>query len=61
MNVGLMLGFEVMMRFLGVTVGFVGAEPTTKKEFLKTSLVRKGDFIEAQEQDPWAGRAALGP
>ena len=25
----------------------------TKKEFLKTSLVQKDDFIEAQGQDPW--------
>ena len=31
-----------------------------KKEFLKTSLVQKGDFIKAQGQDLWAGRAALG-
>ena len=37
-----------------------GPETMTKKEFLKTSLVQKGDFIKAQEQELWAGRAALG-
>ena len=31
-----------------------------KKEFLKMSLVQKGDFSKAWGQDPWAGRAALG-
>ena len=36
---------------LGVTVVLVGPELMSKK----------GDFIEAQGQDPWAGRAALGP
>ena len=30
-----------------------------KKEFLKMSLVQKGDFIKARGQDPWAERAAL--
>ena len=30
-----------------------------KKEFLKKSLVQKGDFIKAWGQDPWAERAAL--
>ena len=37
-----------------------GSEPTAKKEFLKTSLVQKGDFLKALGQDPWAERAALG-
>ena len=32
-----------------------------KKEFLKTSLVQKGDFIKAWRQDPWAGRAVPDP
>ena len=27
----------------------------TDKEFLKMSLVQKGDFIKAWGQDPWAG------
>ena len=31
-----------------------------KKEFLKTSLVPKGDVIKARGQDPWVGKAALG-
>ena len=35
-------------------------ELMAKKEFLKMSLVQKGDFIKAQGQDPWAERAALG-
>ena len=30
-----------------------------KKDFLKTSLVQKDDFIKAQGQDPGAERAAL--
>ena len=30
------------------------------KRILETSLVPKGDFIKAQGQDPWAGRALLG-
>ena len=29
-------------------------EPMAKKEFLKTPLVQKRDFIKAWEQDPWA-------
>ena len=37
-----------------------GSELTAKKEFLKTSLVQKGDFIRARGQDLWAGRATLG-
>ena len=36
-----------------------GSELTAKKEVLKTSLVQKGDFIEAWGQDLWAERAAL--
>ena len=35
-------------------------EPMAKKEFLKTPLVQKGDFIKAHLQNPWAERAALG-
>ena len=35
-------------------------ELTAKKEFLKMSLVQKGDFIKAQGQDLWVERAALG-
>ena len=31
-----------------------------KKEFLKTSVVQKDDFIKAWGQDPWAGSAAWG-
>ena len=31
-----------------------------KKEFLKTSLVQKGDFIKVWLWDPWAERAVLG-
>ena len=31
-----------------------------KKEFLKTSLVQKGDFIKAWGQDQWAERTVLG-
>ena len=31
-----------------------------KKEFLKMSLVQKGDFVKAWGQDPWAGRAVWG-
>ena len=31
-----------------------------KKEFLKMSLVQKGNFIKAWGQDLWAERAALG-
>ena len=31
--------------------GFRGLELTAKKEFLKTSLVQKGDFIKARGQD----------
>ena len=30
-----------------------------KKEFWKTSLVQKHDFIKAQEQDLWAETSAL--
>ena len=30
-----------------------------KKEFLKMSLVQKGDFIKTRGQDAWAGIAAL--
>ena len=30
-----------------------GLEPMAKKEFLKMSLVQKGDFIKAGGQDPW--------
>ena len=41
-------------------MGFMGPEPMTKKEFLKTSLVQKGDFIEDGDRIPWAGRAAPG-
>ena len=37
-----------------------GSKLKANKEFLKTSLVEKGDFIKAQGQDLWAGRAALG-
>ena len=29
-------------------------------EFLKTFVMQKDDFIKAQGQDLWAGRAALG-
>ena len=47
------------MKFWG-DGGLWGPEMTAKKEFLKTSLVQKGDFIKAWGQDPWAGRAALG-
>ena len=39
--------------------GFVGLEPMAKEEFVKKSLVQKGDFIKARGQVPWAGRAAL--
>ena len=31
-----------------------------KKEFLKMSLVQKGDFMKALGKDLWAERAALG-
>ena len=40
--------------------GSWGLELTDKKEFLKMSLVQKGDVNKAQRQDPWAGRGALG-
>ena len=45
--------------FLGCWWGSWGLGLTTKKEFLKTSLVQKGGFIKAQRQDPWVERAAL--
>ena len=45
------------MKFWGDGGGF--PEPMAKKEFLKMSLVQKGDFIKAWGQDPWAGRVAL--
>ena len=45
------------MKFWG-DGGFL--ELTAKKEFLKMSLVQKGDFIKAQGLDLWAERAALG-
>ena len=48
-------GVVVVIRFWGNR----GLEPTAKKEFLKTSLVQKGDFIKTWGQDLWAGRAAL--
>ena len=44
---------------LGRWEGSWGLELTAKKEFLKTSLVQKGDFIKAQGQDLWAVRAVL--
>ena len=37
-----------------------GSELMDKKDFLKTSLVQKGDFIRAWGQDLWAERATLG-
>ena len=40
------------MKFWGD--GSRGLELTAKKEFLKTSLVQKDDFIKAHGQDPWA-------
>ena len=47
-----------------ILMGFWGdggcPEPMAKKEFLKTPLVQKGDFIKAHLQNPWAERAALG-
>ena len=46
------------MGFWGVIGG--GLELTVKKEFLKKSLVQKGEFIKAQGQDLWAESAALG-
>ena len=55
------MGAIQMMRFLGVVVGFMGSGADAKKEFLKTSLVQKGDFIEAWGQDPWAEKAAPRP
>ena len=39
--------------------GGQGLELKAKKEFRKTSLVQKGDFIKALGQDPWAGRDGL--
>lgn len=51
----------LLIRFWGGQWGLRGPEPTTKKEFLKMNLVQKGDFTNAQGQDPRAGRAALGP
>ena len=51
-------GRHINDEVLGVIVGFAGSGTHAKKEFLKTSLVQKGDFIKAQGQDPWAGRAA---
>ena len=46
------------MRFLGMIVEFVGSGADAKKEFWKTSLVQKGDFIKARGQDTWAEIAA---
>ena len=51
-------GRKAVMGFWGVIGG--GLELTVKKEFLKKSLVQKGEFIKAQGQDLWAERAALG-
>ena len=36
-------------------------ELTARKEFLKMSLVQKGDCIKARGQNPWAERAAQDP
>ena len=47
------------MRFLGVTVGFVGADG--QERVLEDVFGEKGDFIEALGHDLWAGRAAMGP
>ena len=54
------VSYMILMRFLGWQWGSWGLEPMAKKEFLKTSLVQKGDFMKAQGQDPWAGRTTLG-
>ena len=48
-----------MMRFWG-DGGVVGSRAYAHKEFLKTSLVQKGESIKARGQDPRAGRAAPG-
>ena len=50
-----------VMRLWGDGGVFMGSEPTAKKEFLKTSLVQKGDFIKVGGQDSWVGRAAPDP
>ena len=52
------------MKFQG-DGGSRGPEPMAKKEFLKTSLVQKGDFIEAgdrthgQEEQSWGCEQCL--
>ena len=38
----------------------MGPEPMAQKEFLKTSLVQKVDFIEVRGQDPGAEGVAWG-
>ena len=49
-----------MVAVMGFWRGGGGLQPTAKKEFLRRSLVQKGDFTKARGQDPWAGRAARG-
>ena len=49
-----------VMKFWDDGGGSWSPELTAKKEFLKMSLVQKGDFIKAWGQDLWAERAALG-
>ena len=49
------------MSTCGEVLGWWGVpQPRAKKEFLKTSLVQKGDFIKAQGQGPWARKSCTG-
>ena len=43
-----------------MTVGLMGSRADNQERILENSFwCKKGDFIEAWGQDPWAGRAAL--
>ena len=57
----ILIFISFLMKFFGWRWGSWGPEPVAKQEFLKTSLVQKGDFIEAWGQDPWAEKAAPRP
>ena len=42
---------------IGKALGF---EADSQERILEMSLMKKGSFIKAQGQDPWAERAAMG-
>ena len=50
------LEWSVVMRFWGDR----GLEPTAKKEFLKTSLGQKGDFIKSKGTGPVGRKSCTG-